>query len=141
MKLPILNVSRRKFFVTDDEEILGVTLLSCLGKVERARNHDFIVDDHHLVVGNGMSGVDFRRNAGVDEEVGGRIFLRFLALVQQHLNFDSLRCAFARASAFGAQVKEYASTRMDDFAMTSKYTQPASLLFLPLAGWRNVGEK
>lgn len=65
--LPVLGIPRRELFITDNEKILGVALFSCFSKVERPRNHDFVLDDHHLVVSNSVGCIDLGRDTGIGQ--------------------------------------------------------------------------
>ena len=65
MKPPVFYVTKCKLFVADSEQIPPVALLGCFGKVKGSGNHNFIVGDHHLVMRNGMRGIDLGRNAGI----------------------------------------------------------------------------
>lgn len=66
VRLPIVPVELGQHRISDDEQILGVLLLGCLSEVEAARVHDLPIDDHHLVVCDGVSAVDPGWNAGVN---------------------------------------------------------------------------
>jgi len=84
---PIVDVSSSKLLAPDNQQILSVPLLGRLGEVERPRDDDFAVDDHHFIVGDGMSRIDVGVNASLTQETGGGESLGSLTLVKQDLHY------------------------------------------------------
>ena len=91
MRVPVLRVLCGQCLVPDDEQVLRVLLLRRLGEVEAPGEHRLAVDDHHLVVRNGVVGIDHGRHALIGEEVGGGVLLTTLALVQDDLHLHATR--------------------------------------------------
>jgi hypothetical protein len=85
---PVFNISGRKLFVMNNEMVLCILLFCGLCEIERSGNDDFVVYDRDLVMSYGVGCIDFGRNAGVDQEVGGRVLLGPLTLVQDNLDVD-----------------------------------------------------
>ncbi len=82
MGLPVRRVLRRQVRRADHQQILGVVLLGVLGKVEAAGDDRRPVDDHDLVVRDGVLGVDPHGDADVHQEVGFAVLLCPLALIE-----------------------------------------------------------
>ena len=57
MPLPILRVVLGQFLVMDHKKILRIILLCRLGKIEGPSDNGLPVDDHDLVVGDGVLGI------------------------------------------------------------------------------------
>ena len=94
MQTPVLGILICEFAARNDDQILGVSIFRCSCEVERSRDHDLAVNDHHLVVRYSMSRIDSGWNTGVDQEVGGRVLLCLLASVQYDLDFDPSLLSF-----------------------------------------------
>jgi hypothetical protein len=75
--------------VVDYQQVLRVMLLRRSGEVEGAREDHAVIDDHDLVMRNGVLGVNERRDAAVLDEIRLRVFLRPLAMVQDHLHLEA----------------------------------------------------
>ena len=103
--LPVGRVLGGEVRAADDQQVLGVVLFGSRREVEAARNDGLAVDDHDLVVGDGVLGVDLRGDAGVNHEVRRRILLGPLALVEDDLNLDAPLVGIDRALAMGTLVK------------------------------------
>lgn len=82
MRLPILEATRRQRDVTDLLQMFRVRGVGCLGEVEAARDHDRIVNQDDLVVGDGVLRIDERRGTSAGKKVGLRVVRGALALVQ-----------------------------------------------------------
>lgn len=82
MRLPVLRVRGRQIPVADDQQVLGVLLFRRLREVERPGDHCFGVDDHNLVVGNCVPGINHHGNPRPINKICRRIFSGSLALVQ-----------------------------------------------------------
>jgi hypothetical protein len=99
MLLPVVPVQLCELCTSKDEQVLRVVLFSRLREVERSSYHRFTVDDHHLVMGNGVGAVDLRGDTCVHEVGHPAVFLSALAPVENghHRNtavmglFQSLR--------------------------------------------------
>ena len=72
-----------------DQQVLGVFVLCGRGEVETAGDQHRTVDDHDLVVGDGVLGVDQDRDAGVGKEGGGGVPGGGVALVQDGLDLHA----------------------------------------------------
>lgn len=94
MGLPVVRIFTGQLGVGNDEQVFGVALLRCFCEVEAARDDDVPVDHDDFVVGNRVRGVDEGRNAGVCEKGRGRILLRSLALVENHLHVHAALVRF-----------------------------------------------
>lgn len=57
----------------NDEHVLRVLLLRSFREIERAGDHHRLVDDHNLVMGDGVLGVDVNGYACAVDEVRRRI--------------------------------------------------------------------
>ncbi len=93
MLFPVRRILRRQGWISEDQHVLRVVLLRSLRKVEGAGNNRFVINDHHLVVGDGVGGVDADGNPRMSQEVGFGVVLRLLTLIQDdvHLNPALLR--------------------------------------------------
>jgi hypothetical protein len=87
--LPILRVLRRQGRVANDQHVLRVFPLSGLGEIEAPRDEGFPVDNDDLIMRNGVLGINRRGHALVGQEIGGGVFLRALALVEDHLHLHT----------------------------------------------------
>ena len=103
------------------QQVLGVLLLGGLGEIERPGDQRLRVDDHDLVVGDGMLVVDVGRNTSVRDEVSGCVLLRWL-LTRSTTTFTTRFLASISAFAIGLLVNEYACTRISVFADSSSLT-------------------
>jgi hypothetical protein len=74
MDPPVLGVLRRQRLVPNDQHILSVLLLGGLGEIETPRDDGFPIDNHHLIMRNGVRGINLREHALVGQEVGRGIF-------------------------------------------------------------------
>ena len=75
--------------VFEDDEVLGVFVLGLVREIKAARQNDAAVDHHHLVVGDGMLGVDKKGHLVLcqDVQIGMRFFL--VAPVEQDLDVNA----------------------------------------------------
>ena len=76
MLLPVLGVECSQPPVMDDKKILGIVLFGRLRKIERDGYNGLAVDNHDLVVGNGMGSVYFSGNPRIGEKVRRRVFFQ-----------------------------------------------------------------
>jgi hypothetical protein len=84
----IIQVFPQQFRVTlYNQQVLGVALLSIFGEIETAGNQDGFVQDHYLIMGNGMHAVDIGSYAGFNRFIQLGIFSALLAFIQH--NFHS----------------------------------------------------
>ena len=74
MRLPVFDINLCQGLILDDQHILGILFFSGLREIEAPRDHHAPVDDHDLVVGNGMLVVNECRDPGVRQEGGRGIF-------------------------------------------------------------------
>ena len=75
--------------VLDDEEILGVAVLSGLREVERTGDDGAVVDKDNLVVGDGVAVVNEGGDTLVKEEVEFAVVLGLLRFVENDLAVDA----------------------------------------------------
>ena len=61
-------------------------------KLKLHHNHRLAVNDHDLVVVDGMSGVNERGNVGVEQKISGGILCSLIALIENGLNLHSTLC-------------------------------------------------
>ena len=80
VRLPVLGVLISQCLVPDDQHVFGILLLRRFGEVKTAREDGLAVDDHHLIMRNGMRGINLCGDALVGQEVGRGVFLGALAL-------------------------------------------------------------
>ena len=80
--IPVLHVNLRQIFIPDDQQILCVLLLSSLGKIKAPCDNCFFIDDHDLVMRNGMFTVNVGWNASIRYKSGGGISFSPLAFIQ-----------------------------------------------------------
>src|SRR5262249_10859312 len=79
---------------TDDEQIFGVGLLGAFREIEAAGDDRLVIDEHHLVVGNGVGRVDQRGNARVGNEIGPGVLLGLLTLVENDIDGNAAVVSF-----------------------------------------------
>ena len=70
VRVPILDILFSEDGVVDYQQVLRVMLLRRFGEVEGTGEHDGVVEDHDLVVGNGVLGINEGRDAIILEEIG-----------------------------------------------------------------------
>jgi hypothetical protein len=71
-------------YAADSVLVLGI--LGGLGEVETSSDDGFAVDDDDFVMGNGLFRIDHGRHPLIPQEIGRRILLRALALVQDDVH-------------------------------------------------------
>jgi hypothetical protein len=54
MLIPVIYIKFGQGLVLQDQQILSVLFLGCFRKIERPGDYCFPVDDHDLVMGNGV---------------------------------------------------------------------------------------
>lgn len=90
MDFPVGRICLGEFGgVVDHQQVLGILLLRGFGEIETSGDDSGFVDQHDLVVGDGVGGIDEGRNSFIGEEGGRGVPLRLLALVQNDLDIDS----------------------------------------------------
>jgi len=87
LEIPDVAVHQR-LVALHDQQVFGIPLFGRLGEVEGAGDQGAAVDDHDLVVGNGMGRVDKGGDAGMGDEVCRGVFLPALAPVQDRFDPD-----------------------------------------------------
>lgn len=90
MGFPVLPVDLCQLGRFQDQQVLCVPLLGCLGEVEAARDDHPAINDHDLVVSDGVCSVDPRRNASTDKERHAAIAFGPLALVEDHPHINAM---------------------------------------------------
>lgn len=68
--LPVLYIHLRQISIPDDQQILSMLFLCGPGKVERSGDHRFLVNDHDLVVGDGVRIIYEDGNARICHQCG-----------------------------------------------------------------------
>ena len=76
MGMPVGGVFGSEAGTADHQEVFRVVLLGGFGEIESARHDRLVVDNHDLVVGDGVLGVDLRRDARMDHEIRRRVLSR-----------------------------------------------------------------
>jgi hypothetical protein len=70
MLLPIPDIPFSQFLIMDSKKILSIILLGSLREIERPRDHGLPINNHHLVVCDGVFSIYFDRDPLVIEESG-----------------------------------------------------------------------
>lgn len=78
-----------QWFVPLEHQQVFCIPLCGFGEVEAARDQCCPIDDHDLVMSNGMFGIDQYRDTGVGKEGARRISRGGIALVQDSFDFDA----------------------------------------------------
>ena len=73
MLLSISDIDPCQILIPDDQQILSVLFLSSLGEVKATCDYCFSVDDHDLVMRNGMFVVNIGWDTGIRYKGGGGI--------------------------------------------------------------------
>ena len=89
MLLPIRDVPLGQSLRSDHKQVLGVVLFRRFREVEAAGDDRRLVDDHELVVSDGMSRVDVRGDGRMGGEVCGAILFLPLRPVKDDLNMHA----------------------------------------------------
>ena len=89
MLLPIPRVSPSQLLIMGHKKVLSIVLLGSLGEIEATGNHGFAVNDHDLVVGDGMNGVYLDGYPIIEEEGGRGILGGPLAFIEDNPHLDS----------------------------------------------------
>jgi len=71
--IPVLYVNFCQILILDDQQILRVLFLGSLGEVKATCDNCFFVNDHDLVMGNGVFAVNVGWNANIRYKSGGGI--------------------------------------------------------------------
>jgi hypothetical protein len=90
MRLPVLDVQCGEGIVTDDQHMRCILLLRRFGEV-KAPGNDRLPANDDLVMGYGMGRIDPRGHPLVREEIGGRILIRTVVLIEQHIDVHLTR--------------------------------------------------
>jgi hypothetical protein len=72
--------------VCDDQQVFGVHRLGSLGEIERVGNNRGGVNDHHLIVGDSVLGINAGRNTRIDQEGGSAVFVGLIRLLEDRLH-------------------------------------------------------
>ena len=67
MAFNVLKVLCTQGMTTDNKQVPGISFFCRLGEAESAGDDYLPVDDHHLVMGNGVCVIDIHWNFGVFE--------------------------------------------------------------------------
>lgn len=86
MLVPVVYIGPGQVFGFDDQEVFSILLLSRPGEVKRPGDNRLSVDNHNLIVGDGMGRINIGRDANVSQEGGGGVFLGPLAFIHNGLN-------------------------------------------------------
>jgi hypothetical protein len=106
VNLPILNILHSQTLIPDHQQILGILLLGCLGEIERTGDDGLSIYDHNLVVGNAIDRINLCGNPELSRKSAEEYFSLLWLLSKRTSTFTPLLCAFKRALAMGADVKE-----------------------------------
>jgi len=68
MLLPVGGVLLGERSIANRQKVFRILLLRRLGEIEAPRKDRVAVDDHDLVVGDGVLGIDPHRDAGMVQE-------------------------------------------------------------------------
>jgi hypothetical protein len=88
MFLPVGCVLLGERRIANGHEVFRVLLLGHLGEIEAPRKDRVAVDDHDLVVGNGVPGIDPHGNAGMVKESRRRIVRGAITAVENNFHLD-----------------------------------------------------
>jgi|SRR6516164_2020541 len=88
MFLPVGCVLLDERRIANAHEVFSVLLLRCLGEIETSRKDRVAVDNHDLVVCDGVLGIDPDRNSGVSQEGCRRIMSGAIAAVENNFHLD-----------------------------------------------------
>jgi len=89
MFLPVGGVLLGERSIVNAHEVFCVLLLRRLGKIEAPRKDHVAVDNHDLVVCDGVLGIDPDRNSSVSQEGRRRIMSGAIAAVENNFHLDS----------------------------------------------------
>ena len=56
--IPVLHINLCQILISDDQQILSVLLLSSFGEVKATCDNCFLIDDHDLIMRNGVFAVN-----------------------------------------------------------------------------------
>ena len=85
--LPIVRIFFGERRVLNDQQVFRVAFLCRFGEVETSRQNRVRINHHDFVVGYGVLRINPRRHAGMKQEIGFRVFVPALALVEDDLDF------------------------------------------------------
>jgi len=89
MLFPVLCVPLGQLPIVEDQKIFRVSFLRRPCEIKRSRNDDFSINDHDLIMGNGMLSIDFGLDPRIQKEVRRRIFIPLLlTLIEDNLDLD-----------------------------------------------------
>ncbi len=102
--LEIVFVSGVKIHpISNDQQVLSVGSFGVGSEIEATGHDGPAIDQHDLVMSDGVLGIDVGRDAMIGQEVGSRIGFRFLTFVEehQHLYTSSMRVDAGMCDGFG----------------------------------------
>ena len=70
MLLPIPRVSLSQLLIMDHQKILRIISFGGFGEIKASGNHGLPVDDHYLVMGNGVGSINFHGYPIISEKGG-----------------------------------------------------------------------
>lgn len=106
VELPIGQILLGDLPIANHQQILGIRLFRSRREVEGAGDDHLAVEDHDLVVGDGVFRVDSRGHAAIVQEVGHGILPGFLAVVEDDVDLDSSLVRTEQGLAIGDEVNE-----------------------------------
>jgi hypothetical protein len=115
MLVPVVDIGLGQVFRSNDQQVLGVLLLSPLCKIEGPSYNCLPINDHNLVVGNGVG----RIKVGIPilARKAAEVYLTdFWLLSNMACTLTPRLWALMRALAIGTEVKEKAWTRISILA-------------------------
>jgi hypothetical protein len=90
MRQLVLAVTLRKLRgILQNKEVLGVGVLCLLREVETPSDYSGVVNNHDLVMGDGMLAIDRHWDRSIREKRGTTVLGRDIGLVQKHLHIHT----------------------------------------------------
>jgi hypothetical protein len=105
MFLPVGGVLPGERRIANGEEVFRILLLGRLGEIEAPDKDRVAIDNHNLVVSNGVLGVDPDGNTGVGQKRRRRIRSGSIAAADKNPHLHPASVASTSALAIGAEVK------------------------------------
>ena len=102
------------FVAVEDQQVLGVGVLGGFGEVEAAGDEGSPVQDHDLVMGDGVAPVNPDRDAGVGEKGRRGIPGGGVAFVQERLDVDTAFMGVDQGLGDGGDGGAGEAVRLDD---------------------------
>ena len=89
MLFPVLSVPLGQLPIVEDQKIFRVSFLRRPCEIKRSGNDDFSINDHDLIMGNGMLSINLGLDPRIQKEVRRRIFIPLLlTLIENDFDLD-----------------------------------------------------